>query len=120
MTTEVIYRKRTGERIELIISPKGRCYCPVCGSEAGNHDWRPYDDQGEGQYDICECGFQFGYTDAGRDSYKKYWSEYKKYWLSKDDERGLKWLGKEEFKKYIKARRIQKIEQLKNIGVMVE
>ncbi|MGL1958896.1 MAG: hypothetical protein OCD00_16460 [Colwellia sp.] len=36
--------------------------CPVCGSDALSEF--PYSEIGEGSFEICECGFQFGYDDS--------------------------------------------------------
>jgi hypothetical protein len=62
----------------------------------------------------------FGYSDAGSESYKERWKEYRAYWLEEVEEKGFKWLGKEEeYEEHIKTRRKEKLEQLKNIGVGV-
>lgn len=94
------------EKIILTISPDGYCYCPVCGVKALSKDWRPYDKEGHPSYDICSCGFEYGFDDnLGEPPHDKAWEHYREEWL----------LGNIENEKPPKLTLSQKKEQLKNI-----
>ena len=96
-----------GDTLILYLSDDGYCYCPVCGVKSMDKDWRPYDDEGNPSYDICFCGFEYGFDDGGDPPYYKSWESYRKKWLSgKVDGYGGKKLSLS-----------QKLEQLKNIKV---
>ena len=96
------------EKITLIISEDGYCYCPICGcvEKAASKDWRPYDNEGSPSYDICSCGFEYGFDDSGVPPYDKSWERYREQWL----------LGQIENERPPKLTLSQKKEQLKNIG----
>ena len=68
-------------------------------------DWRPYDDDGHPSYDICNCGFEYGFDDSGEPPYEKSWESYRAKWL----------VGK--IKIFKKLTLTQKKEQLLNIGI---
>lgn len=95
------------EKVELKISSDGFCYCPVCGEKAINKEWRPYDENGHPSYDICNCGFEYGFDDSGEHPYEKSWERYRTNWLDGKIENGI----------FKKLTLIQKKEQLLNIGI---
>jgi hypothetical protein len=96
-----------GATVLLTISPDGYCYCPVCGEKAREKDWRPYDNEGTPSYDICSCGFEYGYDDTGEPPYDESWKRYRERWLNDEISTAIgKTLSK-----------TQKIEQLKNLGI---
>ena len=95
-----------GEEFVLVISEDGYCFCPVCGEKSKDKDWRPYDENGNPSYDVCSCGFEYGFDDGGCPPYTKSWESYRKKWLNGEVE-------------VIFGRRLslaEKIEQLKNLG----
>jgi len=96
-----------GEKIELNISSDEYCFCPVCGRKSDDKKWRPYDENGYPSYDICYCGFEYGFDDDGEPPYGKSWCSYREKWLN----------GKvaQHFGK--KLSKTEKINQLKNLGL---
>ena len=98
---------QSGEKIVLTISEDGYCFCPVCGSKAGNKEWRPYSKEGHPKYDICQCGYEFGLDDGGEPPYDKSWERYREKWLVKDLD----------YSQTKNMTRDQKLKQLKNIGL---
>ena len=96
--------------IILSVAEDNSCPCPVCGKKTDNIEWRPYDEDGNPTYDICECCFfEFGYDDGGDEPpHNISWENYRVKWL-----RG-------EIENATKLTLTQKREQLKNIGVNVE
>ena len=106
MKKETITTK-SGDQIILTISNDGYCFCPVCGHKAQNKEWRPYANDGFPSYDICQCGFEYGFDDGGEAPYEKSWDSYRLKWLNKDpDYSPSKNMTKDE-----------KLKQLKNIGL---
>ena len=101
-----IIKTPNGEELVLIISEDGYCFCPVCGEKSKDKDWRPYDENGNPSYDICSCGFEYGFDDGGGPPpYNKSWESYRKKWLDGENEHTF-------------GRRLslaEKIEQLKNL-----
>ncbi|MEP0263074.1 hypothetical protein [Dokdonia sp.] len=108
MTKEIIHTWNK-EKIILIISDDGYCNCPVCGVKAIYKDWRPYDTEGNPSYDICSCGFEYGFDDSGVPPYDKSWERYRDEWL----------LGEIENERPPRLTLLEKKEQLKNIGVEI-
>ena len=106
VTKEIIYA-RNKEKIILTINEDGYCCCPVCGEKATSKDWRPYDNEGCPSYDICSCGFEYGFDDSGVPTYDKSWERYREQWL----------LGQIENERPPKLTLLQKKAQLKNIGI---
>jgi len=98
------------EQVILIISDDDYCYCPVCGVKSKNKEWRPYDDRGQPSYDICSCGFQYGYNDSDEPPYEISWSIYRKKWMNDQ-------INETVGEKLTPA---EKRKQLKNIGVQEE
>lgn len=94
-----------GEKVVLTISEDGYCFCPVCGEKSKEKAWRPYDADGYPSYDICYCGFEYGFDDSGEPPYDKSWASYREKWLE----------GKTKpiFGKGLSP--AEKIEQLKNL-----
>ncbi|UKN01978.1 hypothetical protein K6119_00420 [Paracrocinitomix mangrovi] len=74
------FQTYNGFQFELIFDKHGYCLCPVCGEKAKNKDWRPYDENGYPSYDICACGFEFGYDDGGEPPFDKSWELYREEW----------------------------------------
>lgn len=91
-----------GEKIVLTISPDGYCYCPVCGEKSKDKEWRPYDIKGHPTYDICSCGFEYGFDDGGEPPHEKSWETYRQRWLAEEVNPTF-------------ARRLTKIEKLKQL-----
>ena len=52
----------TGERFNIYRTEDGIYYCPVCGS--GGLKSPPYYENGSPSFEMCECGFEFGYDDS--------------------------------------------------------
>ncbi|WP_282081576.1 hypothetical protein [Aquimarina algiphila] len=96
-----------GEKVELNISSDEYCCCPVCRRKSDDKEWRPYDKNGHPSYDICSCGFEYGFDDDGEPPYEKSWSNYRKKWLNNEIEQHFD-------KKMTKS---EKLVQLKNIGI---
>lgn len=94
-----------GEKVELKISSDGFCYCPVCGEKSNDLEWRPYLENGYGTFDICNCGFEYGFDDGGEPPYDKSWENYRDKWLQ----------GKVEIYFGKKMTKAEKLEQLKNL-----
>jgi hypothetical protein len=94
-----------GEKILLTISDDGYCFCPVCGEKSKDKDWRPYNEEGYPSYDICSCGFEYGFDDAGQPPYDKSWERYRSKWLAGE--------VKPTFGKQLSV--AEKLEQLKNL-----
>ena len=106
MIREIIHASNGG-KIVLTISDDGYCYCPVCGEKSKDKDWRPYDSGGNPSYDICSCGFEYGFDDAGGPLYEKSWDTYRQKWVNGEIEQVF---GK-------RLNRGEKLEQLKNLGL---
>jgi hypothetical protein len=94
-----------GENVELTLSSDGFCYCPVCGKKSLDKDWRPYDKDGHPSYDICSCGFEYGFDDRGEPPYGNSWKNYREKWL----------MGEVDLICAKKMSKIEKLEQLKNL-----
>ena len=97
------------EKVILHISKSGTCFCPVCGNESNSKDWRPYNQKGVPSYDICFCGYQFGYDDDGEPPYEKSWEAFRTKWLK----------GEVEIEIKPSLSLNEKREQLKNIGIVI-
>jgi hypothetical protein len=52
---------RTGEPLTLYQAEDGSWCCPVCGSPELSQ--APYFDDGSASFEMCSCGFEFGYDD---------------------------------------------------------
>ena len=96
-----------GKKVELKISSDGFCYCPVCGEKPKNKEWRPYDETGLPSYDICSCGFEYGFDDSGEPPYEKSWENYREKWLNNEIDQ---YFGK-------RMTKSEKLIQLKNIEI---
>jgi hypothetical protein len=94
-----------GERIVLAISLDGYCFCPVCGEKSKDVDWRPYDNEGHPSYDICSCGFEYGFDDSGEPPYDESWERYRRKWLNGEVEPAF---GR-------RLSKVEKLEHLKNL-----
>jgi hypothetical protein len=105
MITETI-KAWNGEKIVLTISADGYCYCPVCGEKSKDKQWRPYDSEGYPTYNICSCGFEYGFEE-GEPPYEKSWENYRQRWL---EDEATPPFGK-------RLSKAEKIEQLKNLGL---
>jgi hypothetical protein len=74
--------------------------CPVCNFNNLYED--PYDDDGNGSYEICQsCGFQFGYDDypdrlSGQFAWRENWIEKGYPWYSKSRLAPHGWSGKKQ------------------------
>lgn len=53
---------KEGELLVLLQNDKGIFLCPVCGSP--ELDEPPYSADGEPSFNICSCGFEFGFDDS--------------------------------------------------------
>jgi hypothetical protein len=95
-----------GERIVLTISADGYCYCPVCGEQSKDKEWRPYNINGSPSYDICSCGFEYGFDDGGEPPHEESWENFRQKWLA-DEVRPT--FGR-------RLSKTEKLEQLKNLG----
>ena len=104
MNKEVI-NTWNGEKIILTISEDGFCFCPVCGEKSKDKEWRPYNEEGHPSYDICSCGFEYGFDDHGEPPYDKSWALYRERWLIDD--------VKPTFGRQLN--KTEKLEQLKNL-----
>ncbi len=51
-----------GEHFIILRNDKGTYLCPVCGS--AEFDEPPYNKDGTASFQICSCGFEFGYDDS--------------------------------------------------------
>ena len=102
-----IIKAWNGEEITLKISEDGYCFCPVCGEKARVKEWRPYDNEGRPSHDICFCGFEYGFDDAGEPPYYTSWDEYRERWL-KDEVKPM--FGRQ-------MSRVEKLKQLNNLGI---
>lgn len=98
------------EQILLTISDDGYCFCPICGIKANNKEWRPYNEEGYPSYDICSCGFEYGYDDSGEPPYDKCWEIYRGKWL----------IGQIEHERPPILTLSQKKKQLKNLGINLQ
>lgn len=107
MIKEII-KTWNGEKIVLIISNDGYCYCPVCGEKSKDKDWRPYDKDGYPSYDICSCGFEYGFDDGGEAPHDKSWENYRQRWL---EDEVTPTFGRQ-------LSRTEKEEQLRNLGLV--
>ena len=54
-------KTRSGETITLFQADEGFWCCPVCGSPEFNDP--PYLDEGTPSFEMCSCGFEFGFDD---------------------------------------------------------
>jgi hypothetical protein len=50
------------EIFEIIQADDGRYCCPVCG--AADLSIAPYADDGAASFEMCSCGFEFGFDDS--------------------------------------------------------
>jgi hypothetical protein len=53
---------KEGELLILLQNEKGIFLCPVCGSPELNEP--PYNTNGEPSFNMCSCGFEFGFDDS--------------------------------------------------------
>ena len=53
---------KKGEEFILFRNPEGFYCCPVCGSPEFQE--APYDKDGAASFQMCSCGFEFGYDDS--------------------------------------------------------
>lgn len=51
-----------GEHLVIFENDEGVYLCPVCGS--AEHDEPPYGPNGEASFQMCSCGFEFGFDDS--------------------------------------------------------
>ena len=51
-----------GEHFELHQDNQGIYLCPVCGS--AEHEEPPYYENGSASFNMCSCGFEFGFDDS--------------------------------------------------------
>lgn len=109
MKTEIIKYLDLDYQFKITIDENDYCFCPVCGIKVENEKWRPYDKDGLPTYDICECGFEYGFDDSGTPPYEGGWIRYRMRWLNKELD-----FGDSKTKSLEK-----KIEQLKNIGIFI-
>jgi hypothetical protein len=59
---ESAVRTKHGEAFTIYQADKGLWCCPVCGSPELEEP--PYLEDGAPSFDICSCGFEFGYDDS--------------------------------------------------------
>jgi hypothetical protein len=52
----------SGEVFVLHQADRGLYLCPVCGREAFAEP--PYSEDGSASFEMCECGFEFGFDDS--------------------------------------------------------
>jgi len=107
MKKEIITHWHYKTEIVLTIAENNSCPCPVCGKATNNIEWRPYNEDGNPTYDICDCCFfEFGYDDGGDEPpHDISWKNYREKWLDGQIENATK------------LTLTQKREQLKNIGI---
>jgi len=53
---------KEGEYFSLLQNEEGVYLCPVCGSP--EFDEPPYTHNGEPSFNLCSCGFEFGFDDS--------------------------------------------------------
>ena len=53
---------QTGEHLIIKQNDAGVYLCPVCGSAEFNEP--PYDENGSASFQMCSCGFEFGFDDS--------------------------------------------------------
>ncbi|MDH5232760.1 MAG: hypothetical protein OEZ58_03330 [Gammaproteobacteria bacterium] len=51
-----------GEAFTILKTEDGMYCCPVCGSPEFKE--APYNEDGTASFEICSCGFEFGYDDS--------------------------------------------------------
>ena len=51
-----------GENFVIFQNSDGVYLCPVCGSP--EFDEPPYDEHGQASFQMCSCGFEFGFDDS--------------------------------------------------------
>jgi hypothetical protein len=51
-----------GEHFIIFQNEEGYYCCPICGSP--EFEESPYDESGRPLFEICSCGFEFGYDDT--------------------------------------------------------
>lgn len=51
-----------GEHFQIYQNQSGEYLCPVCGSP--EHSEPPYDEDGMASFQMCTCGFEFGFDDS--------------------------------------------------------
>ncbi len=96
----------TGEYFIIHQNNEGIYFCPVCGSSEFKEP--PYDQDGLASFQMCSCGFEFGYDDSNLAS-KEAVESIVPNW----DRWRLKVIEKNKFSKS----KLQKLEyNLKNIG----
>lgn len=53
---------KEGEHFTIRQNDHGRYCCPVCGSP--EFEEAPYDENGSASFQMCSCGFEFGFDDS--------------------------------------------------------
>ena len=51
-----------GEHLVIFQNEDGKYLCPVCGSP--ELDQPPYEENGSASFQMCSCGFEFGFDDS--------------------------------------------------------
>ena len=86
---EIIFR--TGEKAKLFKNANGYWHCPVCGSP--ELESAAYLEGGSGSFQMCSCGFEFGFDDEPSASVTEiktvlgnweHWREKKLQYMQKD------------------------------------
>lgn len=62
MTIEHHCVTNLGEHFVLLQNEKGKFLCPVCGSPEFSEP--PYYEDGSASFEMCTCGFEFGFDDS--------------------------------------------------------
>jgi hypothetical protein len=107
MKIEIIKSEYQDYQFKLILDNNGFCFCPICGIKSEDPEWRPYNDDGTPTYDICECGFEYGFDDNGIPPYEKSWKIFREKWIKEELDFG------DSKRKNFKEKKVQ----LKNIGI---
>lgn len=77
----------SGEAFTIYQSEDGSYCCPVCG--ALEFSIPPYDSEGRPSFEMCHCGFEFGYDDsplASKDAVvgiQANWSRWRRGWVER-------------------------------------
>jgi hypothetical protein len=53
---------KEGEHFTILQNDDGIYCCPICGSP--EFEETPYDENGSASFQMCSCGFEFGYDDS--------------------------------------------------------